>query len=373
MAQTRTVCLKVFEIIVYLTCAVFFIAFFFNDQIDAYLKGQYSLANGFVKVKALEFPTITMCIKPGRKLSSSLKYNLQYYDGLYMNDFGNSTLIEVYNESSYELGRDFDIFLNSNPQNKVTLGEFHFVGYEGYEEMSNGSLDVLEVRTLALGKCYALVPHSEINQSFGINFEIRLNQALPNQDFPESVQIFLTSNKTWANVAYQMWPQINPSTQTLRFGNSFYTELNVNLVENHFIEGNDDIIKCLTNLAMKANCSVKCHILSAYDLPLCKKPEDLLCMILNVPLADQGDCYMAKKFNVYNIGKTDSAIYPKHSNQTVEFFIGMYSMIKQNREEIEVISTADLIGSVGGSLGMFFGFSFTATCSFWMKKIFEKL
>ena len=163
MAQTRTVCLKVFEIIVYLICAVFFIAFFFNDQIDAYLKGQYSLANGFVKVKALEFPTITMCMKPGRKLSSSLKYNLQYYDGLYMNDFGNSTLIEVYNESSYELGRDFDIFLNSNPQNKVTLGEFHFGGYEGYEEMANGTLDVLEVRTLALGKCYALVPHSEIN------------------------------------------------------------------------------------------------------------------------------------------------------------------------------------------------------------------
>ena len=50
----------------------------------------------------------------------------------------------------------------------------------------------------------------------------------------------------------------------------------------------------------------------------------------------------------------------------------MYSMMKQVKEEIEVISTPDLIGSVGGSLGMFFGLSITASCSFCLKKIFEK-
>ena len=58
--------------------------------------------------------------------------------------------------------------------------------------------------------------------------------------------------------------------------------------------------------------------------------------------------------SIVESGRTDSTIFPKTSNFTLEFFMGMYSMMKQVKEEIEVISTPDLIGSVGGSLGMFF-------------------
>ena len=35
-------------------------------------------------------------------------------------------------------------------------------------------------------------------------------------------------------------------------------------------------------------------------------------------------------------------------------------MAKEIREEVDVITMSELIGSVGGSLGMFFGFSISA-------------
>ena len=371
MLRKKVLLQIVCEILLYITCSIFFVTFFFFDQIDAYIKERHTLANGFIKAKALEFPTTTLCMAPGQKTSIGWKYGLNYYDEIYMKDFLNSTLMERYNESSYELGRDFNIILNGNPHAEVSLGDVQFHGDSSYGEMSNGTFKVVEVRTLSLGKCYAFIPQFEVKRSFGIDFAIKMNTSLESIDIPEGVQIFLTSNKTWANVADQMWPQILTSSKFLRF-EFHYSELIINLVEHYFKEGNDDITGCLTDLAKKVDCPVKCHILSSVDLPLCNSSKDLRCMLRNTPEAEEADCYMAKKFISYQIGRTDSTIFPKTSNFTLEFFMGMYSMMKQVKEEIEVISTPDLIGSVGGSLGMFFGLSITASCSFCLKKIFEK-
>ena len=371
MVRKKVVLQIVCEIVLYITCSIFFVTFFFYDQIDAYIKERYTLANGFVKAKALEFPTTTICMAPGQKTSIGLKYGLYYYDDIYKKDFLNSTLMERYNESNYELGKDFDIILNNNQQSKVTLGKIQFLEDKTYVEMPNGAFKVLEVRTLSLGKCYALLPEFEVQGSFGIDFTIKMNPSLESIDIPEGVQIFLSSNKTWANIADQMWPQVLTSSKYKSFG-STYSELMINLVEHYFKEGNDDIIGCLTDLAKKVDCPVKCHILSSVHLPLCNTSTDLRCMLWNTPVAEEADCYMAKKFNSYQIGRTDSTIFKKTSNLTLEFYMGMYSMMKQVKEEIEVISTPDLIGSVGGSLGMFFGLSITATCSFCLRKLFEK-
>ena len=309
---------------------------------------------------------------PGQKTSIGLKHGMKYYDDIYKKNFLNSTLMERYNESSYELGKDFNIILNSNHQNKIKLGEVHFKGDSSEEAvMPSGTFKLFELRTLAMAKCYTLLPLFDIESSFGIDFSIKMNPSVEPIDIPKGVHIFLTSNKTWANIADQMWPQVLTSSKYKSFG-STYSELMINLVEHYFKEGNDDIIGCLTDLAKKVDCPVKCHILSSVNLPLCNTSTDLRCMLWNTPVAEEADCYMAKKFNSYQIGRTDSTIFKKTSNLTLEFYMGMYSMMKQVKEEIEVISTPDLIGSVGGSLGMFFGMSITATCSFCLKKIFEK-
>ena len=48
------------------------------------------------------------------------------------------------------------------------------------------------------------------------------------------------------------------------------------------------------------------------------------------------------------------------------------SKTKQIMEEIDVITLSGLIGSIGGSMGMFFGFSITSYLSFVIEKLTEK-
>ena len=49
------------------------------------------------------------------------------------------------------------------------------------------------------------------------------------------------------------------------------------------------------------------------------------------------------------------------------------TLSKEIRQEVDVITTAGLIGSVGGSLGMFFGFSIAAYVLFALDKCISKL
>ena len=47
--------------------------------------------------------------------------------------------------------------------------------------------------------------------------------------------------------------------------------------------------------------------------------------------------------------------------------------MKKIQEEVYVISSTAFIGSIGGSLGLFFGFSFLACCSDLIDKLVLKL
>ena len=60
------------------------------------------------------------------------------------------------------------------------------------------------------------------------------------------------------------------------------------------------------------------------------------------------------------------------TNISDAFEISASSKTKQIMEEVDVITFAGLIGSVGGSLGMFFGFSFTSYLSIVVEKFTRK-
>ena len=69
--------------------------------------------------------------------------------------------------------------------------------------------------------------------------------------------------------------------------------------------------------------------------------------------------------------------YPVYDNSIAVpgvFVVGTPSTgTKEIVEEIDVITMSGLIGSVGGSLGMFFGFSFTSYLSFIIEKIIKNI
>ena len=47
----------------------------------------------------------------------------------------------------------------------------------------------------------------------------------------------------------------------------------------------------------------------------------------------------------------------------------MKTMMKEEKEEVKILTTPDLIGSIGGSLGMFFGFALVPNVNYIIDKI----
>ena len=63
---------------------------------------------------------------------------------------------------------------------------------------------------------------------------------------------------------------------------------------------------------------------------------------------------------------------PIYGINVTQLQISSASKTKQIMEEIDVITLSGLIGSIGGSLGMFFGFSITSYLSFVIEKLTKK-
>ena len=73
-------------------------------------------------------------------------------------------------------------------------------------------------------------------------------------------------------------------------------------------------------------------------------------------------CYKTQSATTYDL--LQRIENPHHKNitfDTTDINIGMYNMEKEIQEEVLILTLQDLIGSVGGSLGMFFGFSISGS------------
>ena len=80
---------------------------------------------------------------------------------------------------------------------------------------------------------------------------------------------------------------------------------------------------------------------------------------------------MTKKATYYSLNERKENPYHKDQNTLkTDVFIAINAMQKVVKEEVFVLTLQDLIGSVGGSLGLFFGFSFSAVLFSCLNKFF---
>ena len=187
--------------------------------------------------------------------------------------------------------------------------------------------------------------------------------------------MYLTSNTTWNGIVGGQWPQYHPVKTYVNFKENYH-EYKLGKVTNwYFKEGTENMKECHEKLALKNNCTVKCNILSEDDLPPCQTQADQNCKF-------DGDgqwwpeyvnCYKTKEALIYHMDHSINQVHKMTSDLSTIIYLGMWSMTKEIKEEVDVITTADLIGSLGGSLGMFFGFSLSAYVLFIADKILDKI
>ena len=339
------------RLIMYIILFVAFIIFFLKDQLEAYISGRTTITSKVEVASTLEFPTVTLCMQPGTKKSVQQKYNLTDPSMGYHVDVPNMTIGEVMEEQSYILNQDLHLKIN-DALTQLGLNNHSYID---------------TVVTSKKGICYKISVLHEITSSmipYYLDLQVILDSKL--NEKPEKVLLYLTSNNTWNGIANSWWPQYKPSMIGIEFkySASFDFEeksvISIKPIEHHFREGSEDMGKCATNV-LGQTCNKLCKVISTINAPFCNTTEEYQCAwkAWQQNMKEYIDCFKTQKALTVDMREEIFLVTNKDKVDLTKatLRLKLESMTKEIRDETRIVTTPDLIGSVGGSLGMFFGFT----------------
>ena len=373
-----TTCKTFAKISFYLILFGFFLKFYFIEEIQDYLAGKTTFATSYEDKPQIQVPSILLCSSPNYKEGRNW-YNLLNATKL------NLTLWEIYENITYNLDKDFDL---SNTGNTLLIGfPYGQKLKKGINHFTNYSIDLKAIATgpSGTGMCHL------ITVSVADDFEYKRYLAIglkmlqpPRQNF--KFLVYFLDDNSWQEIVF-----FN------EFRYSSYSRIEVPIIKDELksidvsavkttemihLNGVENRSQCISDFLKKSkdkksNCSQICAPLMfnfVAGLPLCANFEDFWCLIWHVSYVQERlikECFNAKKTTKYNI---DIATETHKSKITGLMFRFQYiSPRVEVQEERYIIGGTDFIGSVGGSLGLFLGFSFFTYSSDLLEYIFQKL
>ena len=334
------------------------------DEILSYMEGGTTLSSRTEKVEFLEGPYMTLCFdlpfKPSMLSKHGLPEDTKNIKNLHKALEGMD--MEMYENFSYKYGKDFDIKLDI----------LKFTNESRLTEQID--FEIQKVVTSRSGLCYLIkynVNVSTTNDKIRLHFSYKGNDS----DTPESAKLLLSSPWGWYGMLLEDWPMFDPAIFTIPIEKlhtqSFGTK--VSQTDYQYMTGTEDFGKCLVEqIDRNSICKTKCYPFLFNFLPnytLCNS-EEYPCMrsMLVLRWKHRYECLHDKKNIRYK-----ASIYPswklKANGSEIFFWVYFDKATKDIKEEVLIITTGSFIGSVGGSLGLFLGFSFFT----YLSEIIEKV
>ena len=361
---------KVIEILMYCTLFVLFVHFSFIEQYDAFVSKRSTIASRYLEANVFEFPTITICLHPATKLSVSKKYGFKdMYNKFYV-ESSNATFSERFDELSYILNKDF-VIQDYKGQN-LQVGSNVMADPYLFRKIS---FDITALRTYFYGTCYKLQPTTEIfNLPSRMLFKVILNQDLDEMDRPNSVILHLTSNKTWLGVVDNMWPQFEPLTVKVMMHEEF-TQFRISITEKYYQEKAIDNKKCLKDVLLSTNCSNPCFLTSYGDLPPCETVDQFNCMYMDLfSTNDFRNCHKTNLATTYKLNqRIDNPPHQTINQSRTLIYVALWNNMIEVQEEVPLLTPELFVGSIGGSLGLLFGFSISGSLFFFIQLLINKV
>ena len=355
------------RIVLYLSLLFCFVYFYMIDQMTDYLMERTTVSSRNEEVESLELPSLTVCADPAYKKSVANLYGLESSYPYYVKTLNTSTFSETISNMSFILNQDYEIqmIVTTSKMIKVKLGQNKNPNSKGR------GFEVKEVQSFIHGTCYVIIPKYQIDY-IPFHYSIVIKRINNNEDNLSNFKIYLSSNDSWHSVVSSEWPQYTPTILKVDLHSDYYFAAKTT---EHIFTGSDivkDSQDCWENSIRKLK-GTQCTVGSlAPTLPTCNSTKDVKYFFFHSGLKK-----FYQKCNIRRRGLTFSGELVrfeqfKKNNKTQ---VGMYFMTlsKEVRQEVDVITTAGLIGSVGGSLGMFFGFSIAAYVLFALEKCISKL
>ena len=249
----------------------------------------------------------------------------------------------------------------------------------------NRVFDIREIPTIFSGLCYVILPHN-VSSDPGDRFTFEFFSSITlEEDQLGEIKIEFSSKDAFLNI---VWVGMNGiETQKFEMSLDKYSSLVAfyNEIENHYIKNCDEVFDSVfVNFAWKFvkhrqnfTCNNVCVPL--YFEPIanlrpfllnCVKAEDYYCMYLQWNLiASMGSeilkpCVVQHpKISGHKVAKTPSTEDQKNPKEhTFHLIVDLGDNREVNQEyfipSTEYYDTLSLIGTIGGTLGLFLGFSF---------------
>ena len=367
-----------FKLSFYLVLLILYIKYYFVESVIELVKGRTAFSGKIEAVKEMALPTTTICFKPYFKSSLSQKHNINSMISMLEND-DIANKWEMFETLSYSLGKDIFLeayWLKGNVLNTQVLNE-------GINEFNKGTVEISPVATLRHGQCYLIKKDYNVSVEKVTYFALKVttNPTLPLIDIPLEYEITMTSPDGWYGLIADDWPYFEPTTFSISTQHSKHYEWAAVMVPTklHFKRGHEDIKECLKEFVHNLTCETKCYPVvfnTVPDLGPCNNLLDHKCMYdqgVNQEKIKMVSCLRPTVTMQY---RTQPLVYDwKQSltNTSILLWIWYDSNQLEMKTEANVMDIRDFLGSVGGSLGLFLGFSLFTYLSLFLDTLFQKI
>ena len=308
-----------------------------------------------------ELPTSVLCFDPSVKKSVLDKYNLSMYEFSHMKNLSAQPepWLEFYKKAHFRLERDFKISIRNHT--------FLKLGTNVIEDL-NITVGLEELFTLWNGFCYKIT--LSLTPLDLIIFQLTFDKTIQGNDLPQPY-LFLTSKANefgifGANFIYRNDLYISLYQRETGFEIYGVAKKNLEFKNHCSMKVEENCLHTILNNS-KFECEIRClpilfPEMETLGIPICGTLVDYKCMKLQLHdylfYSASKICgnpcsvleYKAKKafgFKFYD--------YPKNFYEWRYIF---ESDLVEVHEEYLVYDFTGFVGSVGGTLGLFVGFSF---------------
>ena len=305
----------------------------------------------FVKYKAMEtnlqhslenvtqYPTITICFKP---IKDEYIYGKDFHFNFY------------YNAQTFSIDKDHKLNIIQEGQNP-TLG-----------------LILVKIITAYFGSCYKIVPSQNVvTKSAIIAIAIKFNEKLSQLEIPKA-EIYFTSEENSRGIYRAYWYEGKPTKSQV--SSNMGKSLSLFETEYNYLEAKSgctysqswyDCYADLVETSNLGNCSTKCLAHSIRDgnqtMEYCKRktPEwqcsNELLRGLRKSIIIENACPRSCNIRQYELEAVQLTFQHPKTIGFEYYFLPPYVKVVYN--EYLLFDFLGLVSSVGGTLGMFIGFS----------------
>ena len=369
----------IINVVLYLTLFIFFVNFYLYGQVTEFLKGGTTFTRTFAHEDGLALPSIILCMPGSKKSTVGVKYGNYtsvlsvLFDQNEVYKKFNKTPLQVAEEMSFLLDRDFQMDINYFLDKSYPLK----MGLKN--KVKDGYLMIKYIWTTS-GLCYLLESTYKLQKNHSTWFELQIR---PKQSYYDSmnhdqtVELYFAANNTWQGIYLISWHYFKVPKIFVRFDPSLQTLVDISPSLIKFQNGVKDVNQCMASLLKNINCSQLCYtiafnLMSEVGWTDCKTYKAMNCIHNNGPfhplIENQlGLCLRPAQAMVFK-GQV-MATRPAFDESYIGIWFKYSTGQLEVKEEIPILGVATFIGSIGGSLGLFLGFSCYDYFSNLMRKI----